>query len=385
MASSLSAAFAADQLWFAAPGGIGTYVRELAPALVARDDALDLALFRCRFDAAGPPQQWLDPFEVLEVPGPVRSLYPRWALTGRPRLPSSLDRFDIVHATNPAGVPPVRGGQALIVTVHDLAFERVPERFPRAWRLLYRAGMGATARRAHAVLVPSNATAEDVRALTDVDPAKVHVTPLAATLPSTAQDPGVALERLGVPCPYVLFVGTLEPRKNVVTLIRAYRQVAPDVPHALVLTGPAGWFAAEMDRELARPGPGTVVRTGNVDPPDLDALYRGADAFAYPSAYEGFGLPVLEALARGVPTIASNVPALHEVAGDAAVFVEPGDVADLAEALGRVLTDAALAGDLRGRGPGRAAGYSWTATASATLEAYRHASRSARAGGGTAS
>jgi glycosyltransferase involved in cell wall biosynthesis len=186
-----------------------------------------------------------------------------------------------------------------------------------------------------------------------------------------------------VPRPYVLFVGTLEPRKNVVTLVRAYRQVAPDVPHALVLTGPDGWFAQEMDRELARPGPGTVVRTGLVDEADLDALYRGADAFAYPSAYEGFGLPVLEALARGVPTIASDIPALREVAGDAALLVEPGDVAELAEALARVLTDAALAQDLRARGPARAAGYSWAATARATLQAYRHVTGSAPVGDGT--
>ena len=305
-------------------------------------------------------------------------------LLGRPRLPASFDRFDIVHATNPAGVPPTRPGQALVVTVHDLAFERFPERIPRSWRLLYRAGMRAVARHADAVLVPSHATAEDVRTLTSVDPAKVHVTPLAASLPSAAADPGAALERLGVPRPYVLFVGTLEPRKNVVTLVRAYRQVAPDVPHALVLTGPDGWFAAKMDAELARPGPGTVVRTGHVTQDDLDALYRGADAFAYPSAYEGFGLPVLEALARGVPTIASDVPALREVAGDAALFVVPGDVAELAETLGRVLGDEALAGDLRTRGPARAAGFTWAATARATLEAYRHVTGgSARAGDGT--
>jgi glycosyltransferase involved in cell wall biosynthesis len=370
-------AFAADQLWFSTPGGIGTYVRELAPALAAEDPALDLALFHCRFTAGGPPPGRLHPFEVVEVPGPVRTLYPRWALLGRPRLPASFDRFDVVHATNPAGVPPVRPGQSLVVTVHDLAFERFPERFPRSWRLLYRAGMRAAARRADAILVPSHATAEDLRALTSVDPAKVHVTPLAATIPDVTQDPAAALARLGVPHPYLLFVGTLEPRKNVVTLVRAYRQVAPDVPHALVLAGPDGWLVDGLDRELARTGPGTIVRTGLVADADLDALYRGADAFAYPSAYEGFGLPVLEALARGVPTVTSDVPALREVAADAALLVEPGDVADLAEALARVLTDASLAHDLRHRGPARAAAYTWAATAHATLEVYRHVTESA--------
>ena len=369
----------ADQLWFATPGGIGTYVRELAPALVAEDPSLDLGLFRCRFSGDGPPSEWLERFAVTELPGSIRSLYPRWDVTARPRLPASFEDVDVVHATNPAGVPAARRGQALVVTIHDLAFHRFPERFPRSWRLLYRAGVRAAARRADAIVVPSRATADDLQAFTKVDPAKVHVTPLAASLAVSSPDVDAALERLGVPRPYVLFVGTLEPRKNLVPLIRAYRQAAPDVPHALVLTGPDGWFIEETDRELARPGPGTVVRTGRVSEDDLDALYRGADAFVYPSADEGFGLPVLEALARGVPTITSEVPALRELAGDAAVLVEPGDVAQLAEALARVLSDDTLAADLRRRGPERAAGYTWVATARATLEVYRRAAAEAGA------
>jgi glycosyltransferase involved in cell wall biosynthesis len=184
-------------------------------------------------------------------------------------------------------------------------------------------------------------------------------------------DPGPALDRLGVPLPYVLFVGTLEPRKQVVTLIRAYRQMAPDVPHALVLAGPDGWLVADTDRELERPGPGTVVRLGRVADADLDALYRGADAFVYPSASEGFGLPVLEAMARGVPVVTSDALALAELAADAALLVPVGQVAELAEALARVLTDPSLANDLRARGAERAAGYSWGATARATLDVYR--------------
>ena len=372
----MKVALQADQLWFATPGGIGTYVRELAPALVAQDASLNLGLFRCRFPGGGPSSEWLDRFAMTEVPGSIRSLYPRWDVTGRPRLPASFETFDVVHATNPAGVPVARRGQALVVTVHDLAFHRFPDRFPRSWRVLYRAGVRAAARRADAIVVPSHATADDLRSFTKVEPAKVHVTPLAASLAASSPDVDAALQRLGIPRPYVLFVGTLEPRKNVVPLIRAYRQVAPEVPHALVLAGPDGWSVEETDREVVRPGPGTVVRTGRVEAADLDALYRGADAFAYPSAYEGFGLPVLEALARGVPTVTSDVPALRELAGDAAVLVEPGDVAELAEALARLLGDGELASDLRRRGPERAAGYTWGATARATLEVYRRVAAS---------
>ncbi|MGZ5299842.1 MAG: glycosyltransferase family 4 protein, partial [Actinomycetota bacterium] len=184
-------------------------------------------------------------------------------------------------------------------------------------------------------------------------------------------DPTEALERLGVARPYVLSVGTLEPRKNLVRLVRAYRQVAPDVPHALVLAGMPGWRTEALEAELARPGPGTIVRTGHVSDDALDALYRGADVFAYPSLYEGFGLPVVEAMAHGVPTLASNTSSLPQVVGDAALLVDPTDVSEIAEGLARLLTETAPADDLRQRGLQRAATFTWAATARATLDVYR--------------
>jgi len=168
-------------------------------------------------------------------------------------------------------------------------------------------------------------------------------------------------------------VGTQEPRKNLVRLLRAYRQVAPDTPHALVLAGAEGWNNEELRVELDRPGAGTIVRTGHVSDEDLDALYRGADAFAYLSLYEGFGLPVVEALARGVPSVVSNTSSLPEVVGDAAILVDPEDVGEIADALARVLTDPDVADDLRRGGRERAAGFTWAATARATLDAYRRA------------
>ncbi|MEX0988788.1 MAG: glycosyltransferase family 1 protein [Actinomycetota bacterium] len=366
-----SVAFHVDQLFFKAPGGIGTYVRELAPALLRQDPSLDLKLFHSRFVVAGPPERWLRDHWVEELGDQITTLYPRWDLFGRPALPESLRSADVLHATNPSAIPPAAGRQRLVVTVHDLAFEHFPELFPRRWRLLYRLGLRAAVRRADAILTPSRSTAEDLVSRTKVRPERVHVVPLAATLGDHAADPIPVRERLKVPEPYALFVGTLEPRKNLVSLVRAYRRVAgAGLPHALVLAGPMGWQPAALLRELALPGPGEVVLTGPVSPADLDVLYRGASVFAYPSIYEGFGLPVLEALGRGAPTIASNASSVPEVVGDAGILVDPRSVAELADALERVLTDEQLASELSRKGIERAARFTWDETARRTLQVY---------------
>jgi glycosyltransferase involved in cell wall biosynthesis len=348
-------------------------VRELRRALAGSPDAPDVTTFQVAHDGEGATER-----ADVEVPGSIRTLYPAWALLGRPGLPVELAACDVVHATNHAAVPPAASGQALVVTVHDLAFDVVPDAFATTWRWQYRIGVHAAVRRAHRVLVPSVATRDDLEARYGADPARVVVTPLAPALPDREADPGEVESRLGIAPPYVLFPGTLEPRKNAVRLIRAYRQVAPEVPHALVLAGPEGWGAADVRRELARPGPGTVVVTGWLDAGDLDALVRGADAVAYPSRYEGFGLPILEAMQRGVPVVTSTTPACAETAGDAALLVEPDDVAALADALARVLDDAGLRADLAAKGRARAAAFTWEATARATLDAYGGAMEQAR-------
>jgi glycosyltransferase involved in cell wall biosynthesis len=357
-----------DQLWFPAAGGIGTYVAELLRELPTAG-AQVVPFWSADRESAPPP--WEPSPSPEEVPGSIRSLYPRWALTGRPALPQGLAGCDVVHATNHAAVPPA-GDAALVVTVHDLAFDRFPQLFPPAWRWLYRLGVRAAVRRADLLLTPSQATADDL-ATRGADPARIRVTPLASSLPSSPADVDEVLDRIGITPPYVLCPATLEPRKNQTRLVRAYRQVAPDVPHALVLAGPDGWGAAELETELSRPGPGTVVRTGRLGPEDLDAVYRGADLVAYVSLYEGFGLPIVEAMQRGVPVLGSTTAAVAETAGDAAALVDPLDVAAIAEALAAALTDDGLRATLAARGRERAADFSWGATARATLDAYRTA------------
>jgi glycosyltransferase involved in cell wall biosynthesis len=367
-----SVAFHVDQLWFSAPGGIGTYVRELAPALQRAEADLELVPFRARF-LSDQIVRWTVPMtDTVVLRGSVRRLYPMWNLFALPSLPPALSRCDLIHATNPAAIPPASTGQRLVVTVHDLAFERFPQMFPRSWRWLYRSGLRAAVKRADAILTPSRATADDLLARMPARADRVHVVPLAASLPSLGGEPSRAADRLGIPRPYVLFVGTLEPRKNLVRLVRAYRKAngAP-LSHALVLAGPLGWRSEELEDEVALTGPGTIVRTGPLDGADLDALYRDAAAFVYPSLFEGFGLPVLEAMGRGVPTIASDIPPIREVAGEAALLVDPRSEDDLAAAIERVLRDETLAADLRRRGPARASAFSWNATAEGTLAVYR--------------
>ena len=358
-----------DQLFASVPGGIGTYIRELVPALA--EEGADVVLFHSRF---GRPleETWARDFPVAELPKTTKALYPRWNLTASPHLPKALASADVVHAPLPAAIPPVGDHQRLVVTVHDVAFLVEPRSFPFRWRALYRTGLRAAAKRADAMITPSRNTAEDVVSRTGVDPGKIHVVSEAASLPTGAIDPGPTLTRLKLPSRYLLFVGTLEPRKNLIRLIRAYRRAAAaDIPHALVLAGAIGWNSEPLMRELALAGPGEILLTGRLPSEDLDAVYRGASALAYVSTYEGFGLPVLEAMARGVPVVCSNTSSIPEVSGDAALLVDPRSLREIESALKRVLTDTGLAEGLVRAGVDRAATFSWSKAAQETLEVYR--------------
>lgn len=364
-----SVALLIDQLFAAVPGGVGTYVRELLPALLEADPTLELTAFHARHDRPDVLPE-LDGIRRVELSRRIRSLYPSWNLAGRPPLPASLSSAGVVHAPSPVAIPPARPGQRLVVTVHDLAFRLYPSLFPPSWRAVYRAGLRRAARHADAIVAISRHTARDLARHAGVEPARIHVIPLAASLPGSSADVEPVLERLKVPRPYLLFVGTLEPRKNLVRLVRAYRRLAVRLPHTLVMAGPAGWRTQRLHRELSLHGPGRIMLTGRVATSDLDALYRGAAAFCYPSLYEGFGLPVLEAMARGVPTVVADSSSLPEVAGDAALRANPRSVRALAEALERILTDRAEADRLADAGRERASMFSWDQTARMTLRAY---------------
>jgi glycosyltransferase involved in cell wall biosynthesis len=371
-------AFHIDQLWFSAPGGIGTYVRELLPRL--HDDRVDLVPFSSRWSRPLPAGILAaDSEDVAHLDLPMQLLYPMWASARRPRLPSRFGDLDVVHATNHAAVPPTRAGQALVATVHDLAFARFPELFPDRWRRLYERGVKIVIDEASVILVPSEFVRQELRDR-GADVERVRVTPLApsrafATAAGTVEGDQ---PRGAVPgAPFVLAVGTVEPRKNLPRLVRAFRRATADasLPHHLVIAGPAGWHQEELVDELGADDDGRVHMLGWLDGQHLDLLYREAAAAAYVSLYEGFGIPVLDALARGVPTLASNIGAISEVAGGAALLVEPEDETAIAAGLVRILTDEAVRTELSAKGPARAGRYSWDATARATLAAYREVAR----------
>lgn len=313
----------------------------------------------------------MQPFPRAELPHGIRALYPSWAILGRPGLPPGLAAAEVLHAPSPAAVPPLGRGQRLVVTVHDIAFLVHPELFSVRWRVMFRAGFMRAVRTADALIAVSEHTARELVRRTSVDARRVHVVPLAASLPDEASDVGKTLERLGIEAPYLLFVGTLEPRKNLPRLVRAYRRIASlGVPHSLVLAGGLGWRHERLLGEIRVPGPGRLVLAGHVGARDLDALYRGADAFVYPSIYEGFGLPVLEAMARGTPCVVSSSSSLPEVAGEAALYADPRSVGELAEAMARLVSDAELAGRLSDAGRRRASRFSWEETARRTGAVY---------------
>jgi glycosyltransferase involved in cell wall biosynthesis len=281
-------------------------------------------------------------------------------------------RADIAHFTNYTA--PLRLDLPYLVTVHDMSLALLPWCYTWKMRLIVPRVLPRVARRARLVLAPSASTRDDVVRLLGIDPGRVRVIPHAA--PRGFDPPGARPDSREPP--YFLFVGNLEPRKNLARALRAFARVAPALPdHRFVIAGAPGWKYEDVLREAARPdlAPRVELR-GYVAEDQLPSLYRNAVAFVYPSLYEGFGMPVIEAMACGTPVLTSNVAALPELAEGAAVLVDPLDEEAIAGALHALATDPALRQRLREAGPARASQYSWERTCDLTLDAYREAAES---------
>jgi glycosyltransferase involved in cell wall biosynthesis len=379
-----------EQLLQPAPGGIGTYTAELArllPALPvgddgAGDDAITLLPFVARHRRSAVrtalDEHGLDDLvpAVLFLPRPL--LYDAWHTLGRPRLDhvGRLADADLVHAPSVA-VPP-RSGVPLIVTAHDAAPLVFPETYPRRGRRFHAQGLAAAAERADVVITVSHAAADELAEYTSIPLERVRVVPNGVVL-DMATDAAVAETRRRLRlegAPYVLWVGSLEPRKNVGLLVDAFARWAAesDLPHRLVLAGPTGWV--ENAGAVLAPARqlGDRVRTiGRVDDETVRAIYRGADLFAFPSRHEGFGIPVLEAMAQGTAVLAADIAPVREVAGDAARLLPPDDPDAWAGALDELLGDAAERARLGAAGQARAQQFSWERCAEATRAVYREA------------
>jgi len=277
-------------------------------------------------------------------------------------------------------IPPV-APCPIVTTIHDVAFRRYPHLFPPKHRLLLNWLIPLAAANSAAVITGSEATKRDLLEFYDLPEEKVTVTPYAADSLYQPMDPVEARRavqsRHGVPLPYLLSVGVLQPRKNLPRLVRAYNRIAKSIPHRLVLVGKEGWAGDELRQAVAQAPVGREpIFTGYVADADLPALYAGADLFVYPSLYEGFGLPPLEAMACGAPVLTSNVSSLPEVVGNAAVTIDPHDEAAIADGIQALLADPARREALSAAGVEHSRLFSWERTARETLAVYRRVTSS---------
>jgi glycosyltransferase involved in cell wall biosynthesis len=357
--------------------GIGVYTRELLAALAANPASENFEFVVFARAADGDEFRRLPPhFRVVEANAAAYSVA---ELSVFP-LALRSRRLDLFHALHYV-VPPLAAPR-IVVTIHDLFHLRFPEFFPGWRRRVYARSMFGRAARADRVIAVSQATAADLRERLGVSDAKIAVVPNGVSARFRADIPRseaeAALRRHGLPKGAILFLGGGKPHKNAETLLRAFASYrGRGGAAALVLGGPMKTGERERLRARARDlGIGAAVHFPGVFPEeDLPAIYSGVRLLAHPALAEGFGLPILEAMACGTPVVTSNVSAMAEIAGAAAVTVDPTDVGALAGALERVERDEALRGELRRKGLDRSAEFRWERAAAATLNVYAEALR----------
>jgi glycosyltransferase involved in cell wall biosynthesis len=372
----------ASRIAVAARTGTEQYTYELLAALARRDRQSRYTLYCNQPPAALPP---LGPnFALRRIPFPRLWTHVRLSAELALRPPDTL--FIPAHVL-PLGAP-LRQHTRTVVTIHDLGYLRFPEAHTPAQRLYLRLSTRWSAQAATRLIAISTATRDDLVRYIGVRPEKIAVVYHGLSPRFRPVEDPAALaatqERYSIRPPYFLYVGTVQPRKNLVRLIEAFAQILqisdfrlqitdPNLQSAiynlqLVIAGKRGWLTETIERRAAELGVAERVRfAGYVADDDLPALLSGALGFVFPSLYEGFGMPVLEAMACGAPVLTSATSALPEVAGDAALLVDPADTAAIAEGLARLATDAALRADLRARGLARAAQFTWERCAEETL------------------
>lgn len=360
--------------------GIGRYALELAHGLARHEAIEELRLYSA--------YRWVDdPAHALAANSTIAAIrrnvpFKTQALELYQQIRGGLFRLHtrrlkgfILHTPNYVLMP--FEGPAL-ATVHDLSWLSYPDAHPAERVRFLERHLPETLARADLVLTDSEFIAAEIASRFALPRAKIRAIPLgvdAAYRPRTAEEILATLARHGLAhSAYLLVVATLEPRKNLARLVRAYAALPTTTKarHPLVIVGGRGWLNRELEETIAPlEAAGIVRRLGYVGEDELPQIYAGAHAFAFPSLYEGFGLPVLEAMASGVPVLTSNVSSLPEVAGDAALLVDPTDEESLRDGLARVLDDSAWRTHASARGIARSRAYPWSRCVEATIDAYR--------------
>ncbi len=355
--------------------GVSNYVEALLTHLgeVDRDNRYTIYTTRgLSRDALGlPPNFTIRPSRLPTINPRVRI---PWEQLLAPLLLRSI-RADVFHGV--LNVAPLFCPVPSVITIHDLAFLSFPQTFRRLNRSYLTWATRVSARRAARILAVSEATKQEIVRLLGIPAEKIVVTHNACDARFAPPDP-VALDafrrRVGLPERFILFVGTLEPRKNLPTLLDAYARIAPSTDVPLIIGGGKGWLYDEIFARAESLNLGDRVRfAGYIDGVDLPLWYAAATVFTLPSLYEGFGMPLLEAMACGTPVVTTTSSSLPEVVGDAGLTVPPTDADALGAALLRLLDDAELHAELRERGLRRARLFSWRATAERTLAVYQDA------------
>lgn len=359
--------------------GNSTYCRNLISGLLTAGEGHDFVLFAA--NPAHPFYRTLPPIDRCQV---VRVAQGNGLLRigGALGRAASRERVDGLHVQY---IAPLGYRGPLVVTVHDLSFLHIPESFPPTLRLALRVLVPWSMARAARIITDSEYSRRDIMARYAIGPGKIAVISLGADArfrPCASEETLSVLDRYGLRPGFYLSLGRLNRRKNLERLLQAYARIRTDggVDAPLVVGGKSDYRVPAILRRANLPGQASGVRfTGFIPDEDLPAFFSAAACFVYPSLFEGFGLPMLEAMACGTPVVASNRAALPELVGDAALLVDPESVEAMAQAMARVLTDKDLAADLRRRGLARSRQFSWRETAERTLAVYRDAVRERRA------
>ena len=357
---SLRVAATVESAWHRVPGGVANATHHSLRAVATQPDIELVGVHAWHRTAPVEGLVPVIPTSAIPLPRPV--LYECWHRSRRPDVRRWTGPVDVVHATS-AVIPPPSGAE-LVATVHDLAFLDRPDRSTTRGVRLARRGFELARDEATLVVVPSAASrAECVAAGIDAD--RIRLVPWGCRPTAvTDTDRARVRDRYSLPMSFILWVGTLEPRKNLAGLLAAHRAV-PGVP--LVVVGPAGWGDVDL------PVSDRVVQLGFVPDADLAPLYDLATVFALPSHAEGFGMPVLEAMAQGAAVVTSSGTATEEVIGDTGVTVTPGDVEALADALLSLLDDAPKRARLGAAARERAGAFTWERTGLLLADVYREA------------